>query len=312
MWAVFGSPALAAALDGVRLHVLLTGVQTAPPALAAAGAEAAAAVLYGVGVRRVARRGRRWPVRHTVSFVAGLAGTWAAVGSGLAAYDRTSVTLHIVQHILLMMAVPPLLALGRPLLLATQASGRGVQVAITRFMRGRFVAVVTHPAFATPVYFFTMWGMLADRRVYDYLIAHQPVHELSHAVLLVVGLLYWPPLVAPETSRHRLSFQGRMLLLLGSMPLEALPGGWMRFQATPIDPINTLAGTHTAGEVLLVAATGTCSVWLSAIVAQWFAFAVREERREAAKTVSTEWTVPWWAQPADVPAPAPGAAASES
>lgn len=283
-------------LPGVRWSVLLTGVQSGIPALAVTSTLLAAAGLYLAGVRRLARRGRRWPGRHTVSFLAGLAAIWVAVGSGLAFYDDSSVVLHMVQHILLMMAAPPLLALGRPVPLAAQSSTRGVQVRLTRLMRARVVTVLTHPVVAGILYFFTMWVMLVDRQVYDYLVTHQTAHEAGHVLLLAAGLLYWPPLVAPDTSRHHLSHPGRVVLLLLSMPLEALPGIWMRFQSTPIAPINTLADTRAGGEVFLVAATGACSLWLVAVVSQWFAFAVREERREQARdSTDLEWTVPAWA-----------------
>lgn len=283
-------------LPGVRWSVLLTGVQSGIPALAAAATLAAAGGLYLAGVRRLAGRGRRWPVRHTASFLAGLAAIWVAVGSGLAFYDDTSVTLHMVQHILLMMAAPPLLALGRPVPLAAQSSARAVQVRVTRLMRSPVITVLTHPVVAGIVYFTTMWVMLVDRGVYDYLVTHQAAHEAGHVLLLAAGLLYWPPLVAPDASRHHLSHPARVVLLLLAMPLEALPGIWMRFQSTPISPINTLADTRAGGEVFLVAATGACSLWLVAIVVQWFAFALREERREQARaTPDLEWTVPSWA-----------------
>lgn len=291
---------------GVRLHVLLTGVQTGGPALATCGAELAGAALYVWGANRLAARGRRWPGRHTGAFLAGLAAIWVAVGSGLAAYDETSVTLHMVQHILLMMVAPPLLALGRPVALATSASRRPVQVRINRLMRSRLVGALTHPVPASALYFGTMWLMLADQRVYDYLIGHEGVHQASHGLLLVVGLLYWAPLVAPDASRHRLSHPARVMLLLLSMPLEALPGVIMRFRSSPIAVINNLVDTRTAGEVFLVAATGACSLWLVTVVVQWFAYALREERREAARPegAGRGWTVPWWAEPAP-PAVAP-------
>lgn len=275
--------------------MLLTGAQTGIPALAVDAALAASAGLYLGGVRRLAGRGRRWAVRHTAAFVAGLVAIWVAVGSGLAVYDDSSVTLHMVQHILLMMAAPPLLALGRPVALAAQSSARATQVRLTRLMRGPAVTVATHPAVAGVIYFFTMWVMLVDRGVYDYLVTHQAAHEAAHVLLLAAGLLYWPPLVAPDASRHHLSHPARVVLLLLSMPLEALPGIWMRFQSSPISAINTLAGTRTGGEVFLVAATGACSLWLVTIVVQWFAFALREERREQARaTPDLEWTVPSW------------------
>ncbi len=281
-------------LPGVRWSVLLTGVRTGIPDLVATAVLVASGAAYLAGGRRLAGRGRRWPARHTAAFLAGLASIWVAVGSGLAVYDDSSVTLHVVQHVLLMMVAPPLLALGRPLPLAAQAAGRTAQVRITRLLGHRAVTVATHPLVGAVVYFGTMWSMLVDRPVYGYLVAHQPVHDASHVLLVVAGLVYWAPLVAPDASRHRLSHTARMLLLLTSMPLEALPGAWMRYQSTPIDVINTLSDTHTAGELLLVAATGACSVWLCAVALQWFAYAMREESREAAKAPTAEWTVPWW------------------
>ena len=287
-----------AAVVAVRLSVLLTGIQTGIPALVAAGADLVAAGLYLAGTRRLASRGRGWPARRTASFLGGLAAVWVAVGSGLAAYDRTSVTLHVIQHVLLMMVAPPLLALGRPLPLAAQAGRRPVQVRLTRLVRGPALSALTHPVTASGLYFGTMWAMLVDRRVYDYLIAHHAAHDAGHGLMLAVGALYWIPLVAPDSSRHRLSHPGRMLLLLVSMPLEALPGAWMHYQSSPMAVINTLADTRTAGELLLVAATGACSVWLVTIAVQWFAFAVREDRREAAKAPATGWAVPWWVEPA--------------
>lgn len=292
-------------MAGVRASVLLTGVQTGLPSLVAAGSELVAAGLYILGARRLADRGRLWPARRQVSFLTGVAAVWVATGSGLAVYDESSVTLHLVQHVLLMMVAPPLLALGRPLGLAAQAGRRKLQVGVTRLVRSRVATALTHPLTAGIFYFGTMWALLVDRRVYDYVIAHQPVHDASHGLLLAVGLLYWTPLVAPDSSVHRLSHPARMLLLLVTMPLEALPGAWIRYQSSPIDAINTLADTRAAGELLLVAATGACSLWLCAVAAQWFAFAVREERREAARTPAAGWTVPWWVQAADPAPPGP-------
>lgn len=288
------------AFAGVRASVLLTGVQTGVLALLATAAELVAAGAYLGAARRLSRRpagtpSRRWPARHSAAFILGLVSIWVAVGSGLAAYDRTNVTLHLAQHVLLMMVAPPLLALGRPLALAAQASRRPVQIGITRFMRSRGLWVLTHPVPAGLLYFGAMWAMLVDRGVYDYLIGHEAVHDASHVALIVVGLLYWSPLVAPDASRHRLSPAGRMVLLLLSMPAEALPGEWLRFQSTPIDPINNLADTRTGGEVFLIAATAACSLWLIAVAVQWFAFALREERRELKRsTEAAEWTVPSW------------------
>src|SRR5688500_12690741 len=56
--------------------------------------------LYGVAVLR--RRGDRWPLGRTLAFVvAGMGTFWFATSSGLAAYDTTLLSVHMVQHMLL-------------------------------------------------------------------------------------------------------------------------------------------------------------------------------------------------------------------
>ena len=76
-------------------------------------------MLYLVGVVVLRRRGDRWPVGRTIAFLAVGMGTFAfATMSGLAAYDTTLLSVHMVQHMLLSMLVPLALALGAPVTLA--------------------------------------------------------------------------------------------------------------------------------------------------------------------------------------------------
>ena len=56
------------------------------------------------------------PVWRASSFLLGMSLIWAAVASPLAALDHELLTAHMLQHLLLMMAAPPLLWLGAPLL----------------------------------------------------------------------------------------------------------------------------------------------------------------------------------------------------
>src|SRR5271157_986072 len=48
------------------------------------------------------------------AFLAGFFFLWIAIGSPLSAFDEASLTVHMVQHILLMLVVPPLVLLGAP------------------------------------------------------------------------------------------------------------------------------------------------------------------------------------------------------
>ena len=86
---------------------------------------AVTACAYLAGVRRVTAKGRRWPRSRTCSFLGGLAVIAFAAFGGLARYDDVLFSAHTVQHVLLGMVGPVFLALGAPLTLALQASGRG-------------------------------------------------------------------------------------------------------------------------------------------------------------------------------------------
>ena len=74
-----------------------------PAALVAVVAMAAA---YRRGVARVAARGRAWPVARSVAFGAGLVAL-----TGAAFVPDEPFGAHAVQHLLMGMAAPPLLAL---------------------------------------------------------------------------------------------------------------------------------------------------------------------------------------------------------
>ena len=75
--------------------------------------------LYLTGVWVLRRRGDRWPWGRTVAFVVVGMGLFVfATQSGLAAYDTTLLSDHMVQHMILSMPVPLALALGAPVTLA--------------------------------------------------------------------------------------------------------------------------------------------------------------------------------------------------
>ena len=54
------------------------------------------------------------------SFFVGLLLTWVGLGSPLSALDHDLLTVHMIQHLLLMTVAPPLVLLGEPLKLLPQ------------------------------------------------------------------------------------------------------------------------------------------------------------------------------------------------
>src|ERR1700683_3903997 len=74
-----------------------------------------AAGLYLWGVLRVRRRhpARPWPWYRTALFLGGLAVIVIATESGVGSYDDVLFWDHMIQHLLLLIAAPPMLAGGQ-------------------------------------------------------------------------------------------------------------------------------------------------------------------------------------------------------
>jgi putative copper resistance protein D len=250
---------------GVQLHVLLTGAQTDYLALAAGAADLVAIVVYLAGIRRLAARGRRWPVSTTAAFITGVGCIWIAVGSGLASYDDASAPIHVVQHALLMMVAPPLMAIGKPITLAIQASRRRPQVRIVKVVHSRTIAGLTNPLACWALYYGTMSACFLDRRLYDYLLNHPLAHDASHVGLLVIGYLYWQPLIGADPSRWRLSHRARMTSAVTGTGVEGALGIAMMTFRQPLDPINTVGDTHAAGAFFVIVAALTCVMCATAM-----------------------------------------------
>src|SRR5260221_5202986 len=56
------------------------------------------------------------PAWRAASFLFGMSLVWGALGSPLVAYDHDLLTVHMIQHLLLMTFAPALIQLGEPLL----------------------------------------------------------------------------------------------------------------------------------------------------------------------------------------------------
>lgn len=296
----------------VHWHVLLTGVQTNALALVADALLVAIASIYLLGVRRLAGKGRRWSPWATAAFGAGLVTVWVAVGSGLASYDDINVVVHVVQHILLMMVAPPLLALGKPITLAVQAARRANQVRVLKVVHSLPAAVLTFPVLTWFLYYGSMYTYFLDRGVYRYSVDHVLFHDATHFIFLAIGYLFWQPLLGTDPSRWRLSHPTRIAATMLGMPFEAFLGISIWMSKSPIDPIDTLANTKAAGQtfwILAMAVTGLC---LAVIALQWYGqlerYTPTEDRR--AQRLATDsraraaelgieperegWTVPPW------------------
>lgn len=161
----------------------------------------AAAALYLRGWSRLrATRPERHSRGRVAAFLAALALVWIAIGSPLDGYADLWLRAHMLQHLLLMSAVPPLLWLGapyRPLLvglpgaLRREVAGALASDAVQR--TGRFLA---RPAVAALLLAVTTWTWHVPA-FYELALRDPFWHEVEHATFLGTSLLLWFAIVQP-------------------------------------------------------------------------------------------------------------------
>ena len=105
-------------------HNVLTQWEFSPFALLVLVAVIIAGVWYVRAEWALSLRGRRWSSKRTLSFLLGLVAIDVALQSPVASFTMNYFQAHMVQHLLLMVVAPPLLAMGAPMTLALQTSSR--------------------------------------------------------------------------------------------------------------------------------------------------------------------------------------------
>ena len=254
---------------------------SASVALPAAGA----ALAYLAAARRV--KGG-WPARRALSWLAGVGCMLVALQSGIAGYDDQMLSVHMIQHMLLLMAAPPLLLGGRPVLLALQATSPRRRPSLAKALdRGR---AVTGPLQSLAV-FGAVIVLTHLPSFYDATLRHPALHEAEHALYLVAGLLMWSPLLDGDpVPRHQLGGIGKLLYLIAAMIPMALVGAYLNRHATLVYPaygppaaglgIDALNDQAQAGAIMwVVGGVVMTAVGLWAAVAAM----VAEERRLSAR-----------------------------
>ena len=295
---VSGSSSAVAALllahrDGLPAFGATTVLTEARPQLLAALALSAAATLYLLGVSRLRARGDGWPVGRTLSFLAGGLGTVAvATMSGLAAYDTSLFAAHMVQHMLLTMVAPVFLALGAPVTLALRTAPARPRGALLALLHSRFAKLLTFPLVpwvlfvASPfALYFTGW--------YDATLSSRVLHELLHVHFLLVGSLFFWPLLGVDPVPGRPSHPFRMLLVALTLPFHAFLG--VAVMSLGTDGAGLIAGDHylslhTLDEAVFQQNLGGALLWssgdlvgllfLGVLLTQWMRASEREAVRE--------------------------------
>jgi putative membrane protein len=294
-------------MHGAGMH--MTGpmwMPTAPPTLGHLLAwhpqplpiEPAACLLalaaYALAVARLHRRGDRWPIVRSIAWAAGVASVAAVTCTGIGGYGMELFSIHMIQHMVLSMLSPILLVLGAPFTLALRAlpvAGRGrtgPRELLARLLHSRLARIVSAPLFTLPLFIASLYGLYFTP-LFDLAMGSWLGHEWMLAHFLVVGLLFFWPIVGIDPVPHRPLYPIRMLELFIGMPFHAFFGVTVMmsdalivgfFAHPPMGwHLNPAADQNTGGAITWAFGEVPTILVLTALIIQWFT----ADRRDAAR-----------------------------
>jgi cytochrome c oxidase assembly factor CtaG/ferredoxin len=171
---------------------------------------AVTAGVYLRGWRALRRRDeQRWHAGQPSAFLGGLAVIFLALASPIEPFSSFFLQVHMVQHLLLMMAAPPLIWLGDPLFPFLRGLPAVVRVywaapvlrspLLRQLFRG-----LSHPALAGLLYVTAAW-LWHVPALYGLALGSSGWHTAQHLTFLATGLLFWFAVVRPYPFRPRWS-----------------------------------------------------------------------------------------------------------
>jgi cytochrome c oxidase assembly factor CtaG len=144
----------------------------------------------------------RFGFSQLIAFFAGLIIVVCALCSPLDAFAGWLLTVHMVQHLLLMMVAPPLILWGAPYLpllsgLPRHFSINGVGPFLASTVLRKVARFVSHPLFCWSAFIFVniAWHLPL---MYELALRSPNWHRFEHFSFLGTALLFWWPIIQPH------------------------------------------------------------------------------------------------------------------
>ncbi|WP_413451805.1 cytochrome c oxidase assembly protein [Georgenia phoenicis] len=191
-----------------------------------------AVIGIGVYVRwvvRLRRRGDRWSLPRTASWVAGLLlFAWVTSG-GPTVYGVVMFSAHMIQHMLLAMVVPIFLVVGAPITLAVRAlptredGSRGPREWLLATVHSRWARFFAHPGTAA-VNFAGSMIVFYYSPLFELALSTHVGHVLMVVHFTLAGYMFANALIGVDPGPSRPRYPMRLLLLFATMAFHAFFG----------------------------------------------------------------------------------------
>jgi cytochrome c oxidase assembly factor CtaG len=217
------------------------------------------------------------PRRRTVAFLGGMTALAFALVSGIARYDTTLFSVHMVQHVLLMLVAAPLLALAAPITLVLRLSSSNTRHRwLLPVLHSRVVRVMAHPVTAWLMFATMMWAVHFSP-LFNASLEDPLIHDLEHLLFLSGALLFWWPVIRPFPSRPHSPLWSVPFYLLAADLLNTALSAILTFSEHVLYPtylaaarlFGTTALSDQSSAGVIMWAPGSFVFLTSRIVAMW-------------------------------------------
>ncbi len=172
------------------------------------------------------------------SFMGGLSVLWLSIGSPMDGLADAMLSAHMVEHLLLMSAVPPLVLWGLPVVPLLRGLPKFVQIFVLgplirlQFLRKFFHWLVT-PVVAWLAMNLTFLGWHVPA-AYDFALLHENWHDVEHICFLATSLLFWWCILRPWPAESRQQSWGILLYLVSADIVNTILSGCLAFGSKPV------------------------------------------------------------------------------
>ena len=254
---------------------------TLDPAIAAA--LLAASLLYARGHARMGGSRRSAGRRRVTAFVLGEAVVAMALLSPIDAISDDLFSMHMVQHLLLIVAAAPLLVVGRPghTMMASLPS-RWRRLVVGRPLVVRFLVtglpLLRLPAVAWTAFTLSLW-LWHLPVVYEAAVETPWLHAIEHLAFLGTSMLVWS-IALEHRRREGLGVLGRALFLLATAAQSGVLGALLLFASTPLYSVHRagaaawgltpLQDQQLAGALMWIPPSVVYLTAAAAMLLRWF------------------------------------------
>lgn len=194
--------------------------------------------LYVAATVRLRRRGDSWPVGRTIVWIIGWLIFIYATSGAPGMYGKVQFSLHMVMHMLLMMAVPIFLVPAAPVTLALRAlkarrdKTLGPRELILAIVHSRWAGFFVHPLVAAVIFFgsliafyYTGW--------FEWSLRTHSGHVVMVVHFVLTGYAFVWALIGTDPGPHKWPAPMRLMVLIGTLAAHAffglalMTGNWL-------------------------------------------------------------------------------------